>query len=128
MRKLCLMLAAVLVMATLSGCNLLETDNPPTLPKLELDKSTLTAVVDYVNGRTLRLIVSQGDDHFDGPYVNRRGEDVEGDTIQLTYTSLTGSKTVTVGDVVTFTYRYTQDVSEKNGYPHIMVNEVIVLE
>lgn len=127
MRKLIALLTAGVVFLALCGCNILETDNPPTLPKVELDRSSLTATVEYINGRTCRLTVSQGDSHFDGPYVNRRGEEVAGDTIHLTYTSLTGAKTLTIGDSITFTYHYTTDVSEKNGDPHISVNEIQVL-
>lgn len=128
MRKFCLVLSAVMLLMLLAGCNILETDNPPTLPKIDLDSSTLTGTVEFVNGRTCRVTVTEGDSHFDGPYENKRGELVSGDTIQLTYTTLTGAKSVGVGDTVTFTYHYTQDVSEKNGDPHITVNEIIVQE
>lgn len=126
MRNFCLILSAVMLLMLLAGCNILETDNPPTLPMIDLDSSTLTGTVEFVNGRTCRITVTEGDSHFDGPYENKRGELVSGDTIQLTYTTLSGAKTVKVGDTVTFTYRYTQDVSEKNGNPHITVNEIIV--
>lgn len=126
MRKFCLILTAVLLMSMLCGCNILESGNPPTLPKLNLDKSTLTGTVTFVNGRTLRVEVTEGDSHYDGPWVNSRGEDVSGDTIQVTYTALKGGDTVTVGDTVTFTYFYTTDVSEKNGDPHISVAEIRV--
>lgn len=128
MRKFCLILTAAMLLAMLTGCNILETDNPPTLPKLDLDSSTLTGTVEFVNGRTCRIVVTEGDSHFDGPHENRRGEMVSGDVIHLTYTTLTGGKNVSVGDTVTFTYRYTQDVSEKNGDPHISVNQIIVQE
>lgn len=126
MRKFCLVLTTVMLLCLLSGCNILESDNPPTLPKIDLDSSTLSGTVEYVNGRTCRVTVTEGDSHYDGPYENSRGEMVPGDTIQLTYSTLSGSKSVSVGDTVTFTYRYTQDVSEKNGDPHITVNEITV--
>ena len=126
MRKFCLILSAVMLMTVLCGCNILETDNPPTLPKLNLDSSTLTGTVTFVNGRTIRIEVSEGDSHYDGPYVNKRGEDVPGDAIQVTYTALKGADNVSVGDTVTFTYHYTTDVSEKNGDPHISVAEIQV--
>ena len=128
MRKLCLILSLVLAVAMLSGCeiDLLETDNPPTLPKLELDRSSITGTVEYVNGYTLRIVVTEGDSHFDGPYVNLKGVDVPGDTIQITYSSLAEGKNVSVGDSITISYRYTKDVSEKNGIPHITVNLITV--
>ena len=126
MRKFCLVLTAVMLMTVLCGCNILESDNPPTLPKLNLDKSTVTGTVTYVNGRTIRIEVSEGDSHYDGPWVNKRGEDVPGDTVHVTYTALKGGDTVSVGDTVTVTYHYTSDVSEKNGDPHISVAEIRV--
>lgn len=126
MRKFCLVLTAVLLVGMLCGCNILESDNPPTLPKLNLDQSTLTGTVTFVNGRTLRIEVTEGDSHYDGPWVNSRGENVSGDAIQVTYTALKGGDTISVGDTVTFTYHYTTDVSEKNGDPHISVAEVRV--
>ena len=128
MRKFCIVLTAVILLGLLSGCGLIETDNPPTLPKLDLDSSKLTCTVEYVNGRTCRVTVVNGDSHFDGPYVNRKGENVPGDTIHVTYTALTGGKTVSVGDTITFTSHYTKDVAEKNGDPHISVPEIYVYE
>lgn len=126
MRKFCLVLSAVILITMLCGCNILESDNPPTLPKLNLDKSTVTGTVTYVNGRTIRIEVTEGDSHYDGPWVNSRGEDVPGDTVHVTYTALKGGDTVSVGDTVTVTYHYTSDVSEKNGDPHISVAEIRV--
>lgn len=126
MRKFCLVLSAVMLITMLCGCNILESDNPPTLPKLNLDKSTVTGTVTYVNGRTIRIEVTEGDSHYDGPWVNSRGEDVPGDTVHVTYTALKGGDTVSVGDTVTVTYHYTSDVSEKNGDPHISVAEIRV--
>ena len=126
MRKFCLILSAVMLLTLLCGCNILETDNPPTLPKVSLDNSTLTGTVKFVNGRTIQIEVSEGDSHYDGPYENKRGEQVPGDTVQVTYTTLTGADNVSVGDTVTFTYHYTTDVSEKNGNPHIAVGEISV--
>ena len=124
MRKFCLVLTAVMLITMLCGCNILESDNPPTLPQLSLDASTLTGTVEFVNGRTCRVVVSQGDSHFDGPYVNRNGEDVPGDTIHVTFTTLSGAKALAVGDTVSFRYSYTRDVSEKNGDPHISIHEI----
>lgn len=123
MRKFRVLTAVVIVltMMVLSGCNILETDNPPTLPELTLDESTLTGTVEYVNGRTCRIVITEGDSHFDA-----EGDGWDADIIQLTYATLDGSMSVKVGDSVTFTYRYTKDVSERNGDPHITVNEITV--
>ena len=98
----------------------------PTLPKIDLDESSLTCRVDFINGRTCRVTVTEGDSHYDGPHENRRGEMVEGDTLQISYTSLKGADTLSVGDTITFSYHYNTDVSEKNGDPHISVSEITV--
>ena len=123
MRKFCLLLSVLLLLSALCGCeiNILETDNPPTLPKIDLDSSELTATVEYINGRTCRVRITEGDGHF-----KAGSEDRDPDVIQITYTALEGSKSVKVGDTITFTYSYTRDVSELYGYPHISVNSVTV--
>ena len=123
MRKFCLLLSVLLLLSALCGCeiNILETDNPPTLPKIDLDSSELTATVEYINGRTCRVRITEGDGHF-----KSGSEDRDPDVIQITYTALEGSKSVKVGDTITFTYSYTRDVSELYGYPHISVNSVTV--
>lgn len=121
--RIFILLSLFVCLAMLSGCSfdILETDNPPTLPKLDLASSTLTGVVEYVNGRTCRVVITEGDSHYDAAT-----EDDEADVIQLTFTTLEGSKSLLVGDTVTFTYSYTDDVSEYNGNPHITVNKVKV--
>ena len=117
MRKLIAMtLAAVLMMTTLCGCNILEWGNPPGLPKLGYDESTLTAQVEYVNGRTCKVSVLEGDGHYRAATEKRAA-----DVLYVTFTSLEGSKSVQVGDTVRVTYSYTTDVSERAGEPHISV-------
>lgn len=125
-RILALMLCLALAAGALCGCNILETDDPPTLPKLDLYSSELTGTVEYVNGRTIRITVTVGDSHYDGPYVNSKGNEVAGDTVQVTYTDIKGAKTVSVGDTVSFSYDYVNDVSERNGDPHITVKTIKV--
>ena len=117
MRKMiALMLAAVLVMTALCGCNILEMGEAPTLPKLDYDKSTLTCKVEFVNGRTCRVSVIEGDSHYDAASERR-----DADVIFVTYTSLAGNKSVQPGDTVSFTYSYNTDVTERDGEPHITV-------
>lgn len=117
MRKLtALMLAAVLVMTALCGCNILEIGTAPTLPKLDYDESTLTCRVEYVNGRTCRVSIVEGDGHY-----NAATEKREADVIFVTYAGLEGSKSVQVGNTVSFTYAYSTDVTERGGVPHISV-------
>ena len=117
MRKLiALTLAAMVMMTVLCGCNILEIGNPPTLPRLDYDESSLVCQVEYVNGRTCRVTVLEGDSHFDAA-TEKRGADV----IFVTYASLKGSKSVQVGSRVSFDYAYTTDVSERDGEPHISV-------
>ena len=122
MRKLmALMLAAVLMMTTLCGCNILEMGKAPTLPKLGYDESTLTGVVESVNGRTCRISILEGDGHYDAASGKRSA-----DVVYVTYTSLSGGKSVQAGDTVTFTYSYTEDVTERDGEPHITVRVMAV--
>ena len=122
MRKLiALMLAAVMVMTVLSGCNILEMGKAPTLPKLGYDESTLTGKVEFVNGRTCRISVLEGDSHYDAATEKR-----DADVLFVTYAGLDGSKSVQVGNTVTFTYSYTEDVTERDGEPHITVRVLTV--
>lgn len=117
MRKLiALTLAAVLAMTALCGCNILEIGTPPTLPKLDYDSSSLVGQVEYVNGRTCRISILEGDSHFDAATEKR-----DADVLFVTYSSLEGSKSVQVGNRVSFDYSYTTDVTERDGEPHISV-------
>jgi len=122
MRKLtALLLALVLTMTALCGCNILEIGTAPTLPKLNYDESTLTGTVEFVNGRTCRISVLEGDGHYDAATEKR-----DADVLFVTYSSLEGSKSVQVGNTVTFTYSYTEDVTERDGEPHIAVQVLTV--
>ena len=122
MRKLiALTLAAVLAMTALCGCNILEMGTAPTLPKLNYDESTLVGRVEYVNGRTCRISILEGDGHYDAATEKR-----EADVIFVTYASLEGSKSVQVGNTVSFTYSYTTDVTERDSTPHISVRVLTV--
>ena len=122
MRKLIgLALVLVLAMTALCGCNILEIGTPPTLPKLGYDESTLTGTVEFVNGRTCRISVLEGDGHYDAATEKR-----EADVLFVTYASLEGGKSVQVGNTVTFTYSYTEDVTERDGEPHISVKVLTV--
>ena len=122
MRKLtALILAAVMVMTVLCGCNILEAGTPPTLPKLSYDESTLTGKVEFVNGRTCRISILEGDGHYDAATEKR-----DADVIYVTFSNLEGKKSVQVGDTVTFSYAYTTDVTERDGEPHISVRNLNV--
>lgn len=122
MRKLiALTLAAVMMMTVLSGCNILEMGKAPTLPRLGYDESTLTGKVEFVNGRTCRISVLEGDGHYDAATEKR-----EADVLFVTYAGLAGSKSVQVGNTVTFTYSYTEDVTERDSEPHISVKVLTV--
>ena len=122
MRKLiALTLAAVLAMTALCGCNILEMGTAPTLPKLSYDESTLTGQVEFVNGRTCRISILEGDGHYDAATEKR-----DADVIYVTFSDLEGKKSVQVGDTVSFTYAYTSDVTERDGEPHISVRTLNV--
>lgn len=117
MRKLiAMMLAAVLVMTTLCGCNILEWGNPPELPKLGYDESSVTCLVEYVNGRTCKVSVLEGDGRYRAATEKR-----EADVLYVTFASLSGSKSVQVGDTVRVNYSYATEVTERDGEPHITV-------
>ena len=122
MRKLtALILAAVMVMTALSGCNILEMGTPPTLPKLGYDESALVGRVEFVNGRTCRISILEGDGHYDAATEKR-----DADVIYVTFSDLEGKKSVQVGDTVSFAYAYTTDVTERDGEPHISVRTLNV--
>ena len=122
MRKLiALTLAAIVAMTALCGCNILEMGTAPTLPKLSYDESSLVGQVEYVNGRTCRISILEGDGHYDAATEKR-----EADVIFVTYASLDGSKSVQVGNTVTFAYSYATDVTERDGTPHISVRVLTV--
>ena len=122
MRKLtALILAAVMVMTVLCGCNILEIGTPPTLPKLSYDESSLVGKVEFVNGRTCRITILEGDDHFKAATEKR-----EADVIFVTFSDLGGKKSVQVGDTVRFDYAYTTDVTERDSQPHISVRKLTV--
>ena len=122
MRKLtALILAAVMVMTVLCGCNILEMGTPPTLPRINYDESALTGKVEFVNGRTCRISILEGDGHYDAATEKR-----EADVIYVTFSDLEGKKSVQVGDTVSFTYAYTSDVTERDGEPHISVRTLNV--
>ena len=122
MRKLtALILAAVMVMTVLCGCNILEMGTPPTLPRLHYDDSALTGKVEFVNGRTCRISILEGDGHYDAAT-----EKHDADVIYVTFSDLSGKKSVQVGDTVTFSYAYASDVTERDGTPHISVRVLTV--
>ena len=122
MRKLtALILAAVMVMTVLCGCNILEMGTPPTLPQINYDESAITGKVEFVNGRTCRISILEGDGHYDAATEKR-----EADVIYVTFSDLEGKKSVQVGDTVSFTYAYTSDVTERDGEPHISVRTLNV--
>ena len=122
MRKLiALTLATVLAMTALCGCNILEMGTAPTLPKLSYDESTLVGQVEYVNGRTCRISILEGDGHYDAATEKR-----DADVIYVTFSDLEGKKSVQVGDTVSFDYAYTTDVTERDSEPHISVRTLNV--
>lgn len=109
--------ALALVSVLLSGCGFIEMIPMPDIPSLNLGASSLEGTVEFVNGRTCRVVVTTGDSHFDA-----EGDGWDADVIQVTYTNLSGSKSVKVGDHVSFDYDYISSVSEYLGSPHITVN------
>ena len=122
MRKLtAFVLAAVMLMSILCGCNILEIGTPPTLPKLSYDESSLVGKVEFVNGRTCRISILEGDDHYRAATEKR-----DADVIFVTFSDLGGKKSVQVGDTVRFTYAYTTDVTERDSQPHISVRKLTV--
>lgn len=108
-----LTLVAVMICAMLfSGCGM---EQNPTLPSIDLDGSTLAGNVEYINGRTCLVRITEEDSHFDQDKV-----------VYISYSSINGGKTIAIGDQVSFSYNYSKDVSEYNGEPHIAVNEAFI--
>ena len=120
-KRIAVILAALLAMTALCGCNILEMGTAPTLPKIHYDESTLTGKVEFVNGRTCRVSILEGDGHYKAATEKR-----DADVIFVTYATLEGNKSVQVGNTVTFTYSYTSDVTERDGTPHISVRVLTV--
>lgn len=120
--KRMLIFPITLILIFLTGCSFdIEQIPMSELPSIGMGSSTLSGTVEYINGRTCRILITEGDSHFDAVT-----EDNEGDVIYVTYTNLTGSKSVLVGSNVTFEYDYTTQVSEHLGSPHISVSQLTV--
>lgn len=109
-----LIISVILILILLTGCSI-EMISMPELPELDMGTSTLEGSVESVDGLTCKVLITVGDSHFDAE-----------DEIQLTYTNLEGSNSISVGDTVTFEYDYNSQVSEHLGSPHITVNLVHV--
>ncbi len=108
-----LILFAVMLCGFLfSGCGIQQ---DPTLPSIDIERSTLSGTVEYVNENTCLLQLTSEDSHFD-----------EEDNVYVTYVKVGNDNPISVGDEITFSYHYTKDVSEYNGEPHIAVDEVSV--
>ncbi len=114
MRKsmISILLIAATVMTLFAGCG---SNSGPTLPTLDLYSSSLTGTVEYVDGQSCRVSITEGDDHYD-----------EETSIQLTYSKAEGKALAEVGDKVSFDYNYIEDVADYNGLPHITVEQIKV--
>ena len=73
-KKIFSLVLALLAMTALCGCNILEMGTAPTLPKLHYDESTLTGKVEFVNGRTCRISILEGDGHYDAATEKREAD------------------------------------------------------
>ncbi len=107
-----ILLSAVLIVVLFAGCG---SGSGPTLPALDLYSSSLSGTVENVDGQNCRVVIAEGDSHYDTESV-----------IQLTYTTLSGKDTLAVGDKVSFDYNYIEDVADYNSLPHITVDQVKV--
>ncbi len=107
-----ILLSAMLIAVLLTGCG---SDSGPTLPTLDLYGSSLTGTVEYVDGQNCRVVIVEGDGHYDPKT-----------TIQLTYSTVKGKDTIEVGDKVSFDYDYVTDVADYNNLPHITIEQVNV--
>ena len=109
-----LLVPLVLIVSLLTGCGSFEITADDIHNFVTVDSSQM-GLVEFVNDRTCRVCVTEGDSHFDSD-----------DTIQVTYTSLEGKQSVTVGDRVRVDYVYTTQVCEYLGSPLITVNRLHV--
>lgn len=104
--------AAVLMVTLLAGCG-----SAPTLPTLDLYSSSLSGTVEYLSeeGQSCRMVVVEGDSHYK-----------EKKVVQVSYSSVKGKDTVSVGDSIRFDYNYIDNVTDYNGLPHITIEQVTV--
>ena len=109
MRKFSLLLIlSALILGLFSGCG-----SAPTLPALDLYGSTITGTVEYMDGQSCRILVTEGDSHYDTET-----------QVQITYTSIVGKDALAVGDKITVEYDYVKHVTDYNGLPHITVEQI----
>lgn len=109
MRKLPLLLIlSALILGLLSGCG-----SEPALPTLDLYGSSITGTVEYMDGQSCRILVTEGDSHYDTET-----------QVQVTYTAIDGKAALAVGDEITVEYDYVKNVTDYNGLPHITVEKI----
>ena len=111
MRKISLVLLCAALLALLSGCG-----SEPTLPTLDLYRSTLTGTVETLDGQSCRILVTEGDSHYD--------TDTQ---VQVSVSSVDGKDQLAGGDQIRIEYDYVKNVTEYNGLAHITVEQISIV-
>ncbi len=114
MKRSIRLLALVLCVVTLlSGCGFsLDSVLPEKLKGL-LGGGDIICQVTEKEGQLLTVEVLSPDSHYD-----------EGDILYVQYTSITGGKSISTGDIITFTYDYLEGVTVKNDEPFILADSI----
>lgn len=110
MRKISLVLLCAALLALLAGCG-----SEPTLPTLDLYSSSLTGTVEALDGQSCRILVTEGDGHYD--------TDTQ---VQVSFSAVDGKAQLAMGDQIRVEYDYVKDVTEYNGLPHITVERISI--
>lgn len=101
----------------LSGCSIsLESVGLDKLSKF-IGNDPIICRVTAKDGQLLTMEVLSPDSHYD-----------EGDVLYVQYSSITGAKSISVGDTVTFTYDYIEDVTVMEKEPFIKAESITPTE
>ncbi len=83
------------------------------LPVDILEEKAIVCQVTAKEQQELTVVVQSPDIHYD-----------EGDALVIRYAHVNDNKTVAVGNQITFTYDYLQDVTTRNDLPYLTVESV----
>lgn len=112
------LLALFLCMVTLlSGCSIsLESIGLGKLSEF-IGNSPIICRVTGKEGQLLTVEVLSSDSHYD-----------EGDILYVQYSSIVGAKSISIGDIITFTYDYMDDVTVLEKEPLIQADSIVPTE
>lgn len=107
------------LLISLAGCKLSIRNTvegkDASLPAFDLSTS-LICTVDSMDGSRCTVTVLEDNSNYD-----------KDDVLYITYDTVAEGQSLTIGDVITFSYNYVSDVSAISGTPHIVVEELSIL-